>query len=388
LTKDQIEGFSDQRAALDAVAKEYKSQTELVEFYTKALESATGARKEQTENSLADAKAMQTMYGQILTDFNAWSLVNDKKSEKKKKSNVAFLKEELKNVQEIYKRYQEFLKYMSKEDAAAKIREIYGNVTAIDFLDPESYKTRLKSLLEAIRGQLGTLRPYNKKLTEELFNDIKQTIKKNEGLVLDAYKLPGEKYYTIGYGFYKNLPDGREITEGMRITEEEAEEILNQYVKSYSDTANKLLSEYGKGMQLTDRQFNVLVDLAYQGPAALRNALIEADGDIERLGEALKTAATNLVAPELREAVNIRDMKRYLVFMSSMADAAGQTAEEIIAATSDTERIVNDVDWDELKKQLDAELKRLTDEMKRSETARNFYNESLVLRVIRISPRA
>jgi len=75
LTKDQIEGFGDQMEALKAVAKEYEAQTALVDFYTKALQTATGARKVQTQQSLDDALLMQAMYKKILEDFNALDLL-------------------------------------------------------------------------------------------------------------------------------------------------------------------------------------------------------------------------------------------------------------------------------------------------------------------------
>lgn len=301
-----------------------------------------------------------------------------KKAAKKDRSALAFLKEDLKNVQEIYKRYQEFLKYMDKSAAQKKIKEIYGGVTAVDFLEPDTYKKRLNEILQQIRQLQGTVRKYNKELSTEMFNDIKETLKKNEGLRLEAYKLPGEKEYTIGYGFYKNLPDGRKITAGMKITEEEAEKYLDMYVKSYSDTTNKLLSEYGKGIELTERQFNVLVDLTYQGPAALKKALIKANGDIDALAEALKDAASTLVAPQMRDAVKKRDMKRYAAFLAG-GEMTDEEAKEVAETIFDTERIVQDVDWDEFKEALSDRLQKLSDEMKRAETARNFYENILDL---------
>ena len=52
-------------------------------------------------------------------------------------------------------------------------------------------------------------------------------IKSFEGCKLTAYKcLPTEKYYTIGYGHY-----GSDVTAGMKITKEQAEEFLLQDCK-------------------------------------------------------------------------------------------------------------------------------------------------------------
>lgn len=311
------------------------------------------------------------------------SYLADYESEKKKaakadKSALAFLKEDLKNVQEIYKRYQEFIKYMGESAAQNKIKEIYGNVTAIDFLDPQSYKKRLNEILQQIRSLQGKVRMYSKEMSDEMYDDIKETIRKSEGLRLEAYKLPGEKYYTIGYGFYKNLPDGREVTEGMKITMEEAEKYLDQYVKQFSNTASTLLAQYGQGMELTERQFNVLVDLAYQGPNALKKALQKAKGDINALAEALKDAASQLVAPQLRESVKKRDMKRYAAFIAG-GEMTDDEAKDIAESIFNVERIVQDVDWDEFKDAITKRLKKLSDEIKRSEEARSFYENILGL---------
>lgn len=330
-----------------------------------------------SSDDIAKAKSLKdflTRVSEYLSDYEK----EKKKAAKADKTALAFLKEDLKNVQEIYKRYQEFIKYMGESAAQKKIQEIYGNVTAIDFLDPQSYKKRLGEILQQIRQLQGKVRQYSQQLSDDMFKDIKETIKKNEGLRLEAYKLPGEQYYTIGYGFYKNLPDGKQITAGMKLTMEEAEKYLDQYVRQFSNTANTLLAQYGQGMQLTERQFNVLVDLAYQGPAALKNALIKAKGDVNALAEALKDAASTLVAPQLRESVKKRDMKRYAAFIAG-GELGEDEAKEIAESIFNVERLVQDVDWDDFKDAITKRLKKLSDDIKRSEAARDFYNNILGL---------
>lgn len=95
----------------------------------------------------------QTALVNALSEAYNWLAVFQKNADKKqKKSALSFLKEELKNVQEIYKRYQDLLKYMSKGDAIKEIQKIYGNVTAIDFLTPQDYKKRLSDILKKMRA--------------------------------------------------------------------------------------------------------------------------------------------------------------------------------------------------------------------------------------------
>lgn len=82
-----------------------------------------------------------------------------------------------------------------------------------------------------------------------------ELLKSFEGLRLTAYKVAGagEKYYTIGYGHY-----GPDVTAGMTITPATAEKLL------LSDVAGAVhaVNTYCK-MQLTQGQFDALVDFAY-----------------------------------------------------------------------------------------------------------------------------
>ena len=79
-------------------------------------------------------------------------------------------------------------------------------------------------------------------------------IKSFEGCKLTAYKcLPTEKYYTIGYGHY-----GSDVTAGMKITEEQAEELLIQDCKKAIKNVNSFMSKYN----FNQNQFDALVSFA------------------------------------------------------------------------------------------------------------------------------
>lgn len=80
-------------------------------------------------------------------------------------------------------------------------------------------------------------------------------IKSFEGCKLTAYKcLPTEKYYTIGYGHY-----GSDVTPGMKITEEQAEELLAQDCKKAIKNVNSFMSKYS----FNQNQFDALVSFAF-----------------------------------------------------------------------------------------------------------------------------
>lgn len=80
-------------------------------------------------------------------------------------------------------------------------------------------------------------------------------IKSFESCKLTAYKcLPTEKYYTIGYGHY-----GSDVKAGMKITEEQAEELLVQDCKKAIKNVNSFMSKYN----FNQNQFDSLVSFAF-----------------------------------------------------------------------------------------------------------------------------
>ena len=68
---------------------------------------------------------------------------------------------------------------------------------------------------------------------------LKDHLRGEEGLKLEAYKLPGEKYFTIGYGHY-----GPDVKEGMKISEEKAEKFLEKDIKDKLKLIDKSLPNF------------------------------------------------------------------------------------------------------------------------------------------------
>jgi tape measure domain-containing protein len=375
--EEDIRGYESIYKALTKIDKAYKDSSNSLKEMRASLSSVAAEYREQAEEEIAVEQARRDGYKKILDTFGYISSMDKKKGV----SDLTLLKEELKIVQDIYKRYQEFEKYLGKGEARRKIEEIYGNVTAIDFLDPESFKQRISTILKELRRLQGRITSGAQNITKEYFDDLKKTIKKNEGFREDAYKLAGEPYYTIGYGFYKNLPDGRKITKDMKLTREEADKLLDLGIETRIKYVNEQIRKYGEGLVLNEKQMNVLVDLAYQSAHGVERVLKEAGGDTNRITEALKSAASDFLVSndaDIKAGVKKRDMRRAEAFAKAMAEQT-EDSDAVAQAVGEAEKLVQDVDWDEFKKSLDEKLKQVSDEIKRSEAARNFYKNILDL---------
>lgn len=88
-------------------------------------------------------------------------------------------------------------------------------------------------------------------------------IKRSEGLELSTYICSGGAK-TIGYGSTRN------VTEGMTITEEEADELLRQDVEYFEEKVSELVT-----VPLTSNQFSALVSFTFNlGESALGSSTL------------------------------------------------------------------------------------------------------------------
>ena len=84
-----------------------------------------------------------------------------------------------------------------------------------------------------------------------------ELIKSFEGCRLHAYKaLSTEQYYTIGWGHY-----GPDVTEGMQITQEEADALLVNDLKKYENYLNIFLDS--NGVLVNQAQYDALLSFTY-----------------------------------------------------------------------------------------------------------------------------
>lgn len=79
-------------------------------------------------------------------------------------------------------------------------------------------------------------------------------IMKYEGCKLEAYRLKGEAYYTIGYGHH-----GADVKAGRVISQEEAETLLIADLQGYT---NQVL-DHCKYLELTQNELDALVSFTY-----------------------------------------------------------------------------------------------------------------------------
>ena len=92
-----------------------------------------------------------------------------------------------------------------------------------------------------------------------------ELIKKFESCTLTAYKLAGEKNYTIGWGHSNST-----IKAGDKITQAKADSLL----KSDLAIFEKYVTQYAGSFKLTQNQFDALVSYCYnRGPAGLKQLI-------------------------------------------------------------------------------------------------------------------
>lgn len=92
-------------------------------------------------------------------------------------------------------------------------------------------------------------------MSRDLSQNGLNLIKSFEGCKLTAYKcLSTEKYYTIGYGHY-----GSDVKAGMKITKEQAEELLLDDCKKAIKNVNSFMGKYN----FNQNQFDALVSFAF-----------------------------------------------------------------------------------------------------------------------------
>ena len=150
-------------------------------------------------------------------------------------------------------------------------------------------------------------------------------IKRYEGLLLRAYRLPAERYFTIGYGHY-----GPDVLEGQQITRQEAEQLLQQDLGKFEGWVRAYTP-----FSLNQNQFDALVCFTYNcGPGSLRQLV---GGRTAEQVAAHFTAYTGSASEDYREGLLRRRNAERTLYLTPMGDDLEMTKEELmrVAGTGD-----------------------------------------------------
>ena len=86
--------------------------------------------------------------------------------------------------------------------------------------------------------------------------NIIEYIKEKEGCRLEAYKLPGEDYWTIGYGHSDS-----QVKQGDKLTQDEADKLFAQDLKEYEAAVNGYIDKYN--LSFSQSKFDAIVSFTY-----------------------------------------------------------------------------------------------------------------------------
>lgn len=156
---DIINQFTSLNDALDKVAEQYNKNDEAIKRYTQTLTSKklTQAERKDIEDKKARATAFRDTASAILDYYNARSLLNKKKGGSEGESELSILQKELQLHEKIYAKYKEYRKYMSDEQARAKVENYFGDTIKSLMFEPKYDSQGFKQVLKQYQDYARTL---------------------------------------------------------------------------------------------------------------------------------------------------------------------------------------------------------------------------------------
>lgn len=145
--EDEIESIGNLTDVWDKAAKAWKDSNEEVQEYEKSLKQSNlgDVQRAQIEDALAYSKAVRDVNRELLEYYGQLDLLTEKGGAKAKVDTSMF-KDELDLVKRIYKKYTDLRKIQSEPEAKESIKTAYGDLTAIDFLDPKALAKRIANI--------------------------------------------------------------------------------------------------------------------------------------------------------------------------------------------------------------------------------------------------
>jgi tape measure domain-containing protein len=182
---DQINQFVNLSDALEGAAKDYKELKEQKERLEKTLASPSlePDTEDKEKKRLEKTQTRMELLYEFLKMYNALDLLEDKKKGKNPK--IKQLEDELATVEKIYKKYQDFRKYMGDEEARAKTKEYFKDVE-FQWLKmaftPEEFKTQANEALRIVKTFAGDTKKVQQNIQFKIgdidFDDEKVLIEK------------------------------------------------------------------------------------------------------------------------------------------------------------------------------------------------------------------
>lgn len=156
---DIINQFTSLNDALDSVAEQYNKNDEAIKRYTQTLASKklTQAERKDIEDKKTRATAFRDTASAILDYYNARSLLNKKKGGNEGESELSILQKELQLHEKIYAKYKEYRKYMSDEQAQAKVEDYFGDTIKSLMFEPKYDSQGFKQVLKQYQDYARTL---------------------------------------------------------------------------------------------------------------------------------------------------------------------------------------------------------------------------------------
>lgn len=186
--KEVLQNLSTLPKALEDVASKYKDAAKQVETYNKAVKSKQTSEEEKKniQGFLDTLTKDKQVYYDLLKRYDALNLLEEGKGAKNAaKERLDRLKDEVKLVQDIYKRYKEYNKYMNSAEAQTKTQDVFKK--AIEELSFGAAYTpgQLTEILNKYKDEIESLDPTEGiKLTftidDVTFSEVERRLK--EGL--------------------------------------------------------------------------------------------------------------------------------------------------------------------------------------------------------------
>ena len=143
-------------------------------------------------------------------------------------------------------------------------------------------------------------------------------IKSFEGLCRTAYRLPGETYYTIGYGHY-----GADVKPGQTVTTEQAEALLARDLVRFEGWTQQYTP-----FRMNQNQFDALVSFCYNcGPGNLKQLVEGRDAETVAEKMLLYTASSS---EAYRAGLTRRRKAERELFLEPEGDELDMTKEELL----------------------------------------------------------